>query len=38
VLELVDVIEKYNNNLTAIGKHYGVSGNTVKKWKTLYKI
>lgn len=38
VLELIKIIEKYNNNLTAIGKHYGVSDNTVKKWKTLYKI
>lgn len=38
VLELMEIIEKYNNNLTAIGKHYGVSDNAVKKWKTLYKI
>lgn len=38
VLELAEIMEKYNNNLTAIGRHYGVSDNAVKKWKTLYKI
>ena len=38
VLELIGVLKKYNNNLTAVGKHYGVSDNSVKKWKILYKI
>lgn len=38
VMELMDILKKYNNNLTAVGKHYGVSDNAVKKWKKLYKI
>ena len=38
VLELINIIENYNDNLTAIGKYYGVSDNTIKKWKILYKI
>ena len=38
VLELIDVLEKYNHNITAVGKHYGVSDNAIRKWMTVYKL
>lgn len=38
IFELLNILEKYDNNLTAVGKYYGVSDNSIRKWKKLYKI
>ena len=38
VIELINVLGKHNNNLTAVGRYYGVSDSAVKKWKKLYMI
>jgi Zn finger protein HypA/HybF involved in hydrogenase expression len=38
VLELIDKIKEFNNNMSAIGRYYGVSDNAVRKWLKLYKI
>lgn len=38
VLELIEKIKELNNNMSAIGRYYGVSDNAVRKWCKLYKI
>lgn len=38
VLELIDKIKELNNNMSAVGRFYGVSDNAVRKWCKLYKI
>lgn len=38
VLELIDKLKEFNNNMSAIGKYYGVSDNAVRKWCKLYKL
>ena len=38
VVELMEVIKEHNNNMSAVGRHYGVSDNAVRKWIKLYKI
>ena len=37
VLELMDKIKEFNNNMSAIGRYYGVSDQAVRKWCKLYK-
>jgi Zn finger protein HypA/HybF involved in hydrogenase expression len=38
VLELIDKIKEFNNNMSAIGRYYGVSDNAIRKWCRLYKL
>lgn len=38
VLELMDKIKEFNNNMSAIGRYYGVSDQAVRKWCKLYKL
>lgn len=38
VTELLEKIKELKNNMTAIGKYYGVSDNAVRKWIKLYKL
>lgn len=38
VLELIDKVKELNNNMSAIGRYYGVSDNAVRKWCKLYKL
>ena len=38
VLELIDKIKELNNNMSAVGRFYGVSDNAIRKWCRLYKI
>ncbi len=35
---LISMIEKTNGNFLALGRHYGVSDNAVRKWCSFYKI
>ena len=38
VLELIDKIKEFNNNMSAIGRYYSVSDQAVRKWCKLYKL
>lgn len=38
VLELIDKIKEFGNNISAVGRYYGVSDGAIRKWKKLYKI
>lgn len=38
VLELIDKIKEFNNNISAIGRYYGVTDQAVRKWCKLYKL
>jgi transposase-like protein len=38
VLELIEKIDELKNNISAVGRYYGVTDNAVRKWCSLYKI
>jgi len=38
VLDLMDKIKEFDNNMSAIGRYYGVSDQAVRKWCKLYKL
>ena len=38
VLELIEKLKECGNNLSAVGRLYGVSDNAVRKWLKLYKL
>jgi hypothetical protein len=38
VLELIEKINELKNNISAVGRYYGVTDNAVRKWCSLYKI
>ena len=38
VLELIEKLKEFNNNMSATGRFYGVSDSAVRKWCKLYKI
>lgn len=38
VIELIEVLDKYNYNLVQTSKHYNLSDNAIRKWCKLYKI
>ena len=38
VLELMEKMKECDNNLSAVGRLYGVSDNAVRKWLKLYKL
>lgn len=38
VFELIEVMKTYKNNYSAVGRHYNVSDNAIRKWIKIYKI